>query len=999
MNETILTLSRAIKEKKWIQVTYRNQQGEITKYWVGIKDILDNKRLVVDSVRYGQIEQPVKPLTIFADSIIDANLIDSTYYPYSDKLIEKIENNHLQYSWLSYFDTNHEVLEYYKLCAMEDTDLEERNYTLLSGFDQFQLNNNAYKLQNDLQIATIYKILSKQNFDAAEERPLFSRLSMNVLAIRSNHSIRPILYRDVRLNLNDKSLHVDTTLRINTSFKSETTHFHLKYYIGMEAKAFLELYQSNPKSALNLIEENLHEYERLDTSPYLAVFQKSSTVPYEKEYKQIVANYYKNELSKPLFAFFGKLGKINRRVKRDYPVFLTTNQINFDQLRGVFNAINQDITYIQGPPGTGKTHMIKEVAISSLFNDRTMLIVSNNNEAIEQVDQRLNALKHSNKNIPFISLRLGNYDKTQEALEKVKRELNKLKSNKDKPEEKKLQETKTKIISSLKNTNNLIESFEKRGFLKQRLEDLETILKLSNQKLLPFHIKDDIKAIKEELSTLPDVTEEQLINGIKIDERLFSQYLYFSSIKRLSILNRDSYEDLRTIILSDDPELKVEQFNKFISNNDNLDRLLKVFPIIVTTNVSAARLGDASVHFDLMIMDEAGQCQVANSLIPMARAERALFVGDHRQLQPVISLDPSKNKELKEAFQIEDLYDYVDNSILKLMRKVDDKSLNILLRRHYRSHHTIIEFSNQKYYAGKLIYDKQEGQDKIQVINIDNKQDNLRNQARREIAEILKLVKEKEFDFKDIGVITPFRNQASGLTRAFEEAGYKDIKVGTVHTFQGGEKEHIIFSTALTQNTNEKAGQWAVNSEELINVAVTRAKKKFTMVCDVNAIKSLTKDDKSDLYELYQYIQQKGLEKVSQNQDVLDNFLRSDDTFSEQEFYETISHFASTQPNIRVGKKESVKDVVKIEKKSSFYQYSLIAHFDFVLYVNEQPIMVFEIDGSEHEMVDKRRNSDMMKQALCNQYKIKLNRLPNHQTRRYDLVVEFVNIDNTKTKL
>ncbi len=991
MNETILTLSRAIKEKKWLQVTYRNQQQDVTKYWIGIKDILENKRLLVDSVKHGQIEQPVKELTIYVESILEANLIDSTYYPQSTNLIEKIENNHLQFSWLSYFDTDHEVLEYYKLCAMEDTDLEERNYTLLSGFDQFQLVNNAYKLQNEDQIATIYKILSKQNFNAAEERPLFSRLSMNVLAIRSNRSIRPVFYRDVRLNLNDKSLYVENTLRINTSFKSKSAQFHIKQYVGMETKAFLQLYQTNPKAALTLIEENLHDFERLDTSPYLAVFQKSSTISYEKEYQQIAANFYKNELSKPLFAFFGKLGKINRRVKRDYPVFLTTNQINFDQLRGVFNAINQDITYIQGPPGTGKTHMIKEVAISSLFNDRTMLIVSNNNEAIEQVDQRLNALKHSNKAIPFISLRLGNYDKTQEALEKIKRELIKLQNNKDKPDEKKLQETKAKITSSLTNTNNLMEAFERRGYLEQRLEDLETILKLSNEKLLPENIKEDIKSIKTELKELPKVTEEQLINGIKLDERLLAQYLYFSSIKRLAMLNRDSYEDLKTIILSEDPELKVELFNEFIANNDNLNRLLKVFPIIVTTNMSAARLGDASIHFDLMIMDEAGQCQVANSLIPMARSERALFVGDHRQLQPVISLDPSKNQELKAAFQIDDRYDYVDNSILKLMRKVDDKSLNILLRRHYRSHHSIIEFSNQKYYGGKLIYDKQEGKDKIQVINIDNKQDNLRNQARREIAEILRLVKERDFDFKDIGVITPFRNQAFAINRAFEEAGLKDIKVGTVHTFQGGEKEHIIFSTALTQNTNEKAGEWAVNSEELINVAVTRAKKKFTMVCDVNIIRSLSKDDKSDLYELYQYIQKKGLEKVSQNQDILDNFIRNDDTFSEQEFYETISHYASTQSNIRVGKKEPIKDVIKIEKSSAYYSYSLVAHFDFVLYVNDQPIMVFEIDGSEHEMVDKRKNSDMMKKALCDHYKIKLNRLPNHQTRRYDLLVELIN--------
>jgi hypothetical protein len=43
--------------------------------------------------------------------------------------------------------------------------------------------------------------------------------------------------------------------------------------------------------------------------------------------------------------------------------------------------------------------------------------------------------------------------------------------------------------------------------------------------------------------------------------------------------------------------------------------------------------------------------------------------------------------------------------------------------------------------------------------------------------------------------------------------------------------------------------------------------------------------------------------------------------------------------------------------------------------------------------VDRRKNSDMMKQSLCNHYKIKLNRLPNHQTRRYDLVVELINLN------
>lgn len=994
MNDINQTLSRAIKEKKWLQITYKNKEEKITTYWIGIKDILENKRLLVDAVKYGQIDQDVKELHIFIESIQKASLIDSTYYPLSDQLINKIESSPMAFAWLNYFETDHHVLDYYRLCALEDSDLEERNFRLLEGFDQFQLKDNTYYLKNAEQIAAIYQVLSRQSKHAAEDRPLFSRLSMNVMSIKTAHSIRPILYRDVRLNLNDKTLFVSTTVRINPSIKNEHSTFYIKNLIGMEAKPFLELYQQNPKEALSLVEDNLDSFDRLDTNPYLAVFQKSSIISYEKEYEQITAQYYNNTLSKPMLSFFGKLGRINRRSKRDYPIFLTTSKINFDQLRGVFNAINQDITYIQGPPGTGKTHMIKEVAISSLFNDRKMLIVSNNNEAIDQVNARLNSFSYKNQPIPFLSLRLGNYDKTQETLDRLHHEVQKIIKNKKYLfNDLQLDSIKSKIIKSLSNTNDLIEAYESRLLIEENLKDLKEILLLSNEKLLPRNIKEDIKLLENELKKLPSVTENQLIEGIKVDESLLEQYLFHSSMKRLKMILRDSNKDLLTILQMTDSEKRVEAFNTYLSNNENLDKFVKIFPIIVTTNLSAARLGDASVHFDLMIMDEAGQCQVANSLIPMARCERALFVGDHRQLQPVIIIDPSKNTEYKESFQIPDMYDYADNSILKLMRRVDNKSLNIMLRRHYRSHHAIIEFSNQKYYGGKLIFDQSKQENAIEVIHVDNQKDNVANMARREISMILNLVRNKsKGEHKEIGVITPFRNQASEIQKQLDAIGCEDVKVGTVHTFQGGEKNHIIFSAALTQNTNPKAGEWAVNSEELINVAVTRAKNKFTMLADVPVIRSFSKEDKSDLYELYQYIQKKGAEKVSANTDILDNFVRSDDTYSEREFYETLAHFLTTQEGWRIGKKEKIRDVLGIEKKSPFYDYAMSAHFDFIIYVKDEPKMVFEIDGSEHDMVDRRKNSDMMKSSICKHFDIKLNRLPNHQTRRYDLVVDLINV-------
>jgi len=42
-------------------------------------------------------------------------------------------------------------------------------------------------------------------------------------------------------------------------------------------------------------------------------------------------------------------------------------------------------------------------------------------------------------------------------------------------------------------------------------------------------------------------------------------------------------------------------------------------------------------------------------------------------------------------------------------------------------------------------------------------------------------------------------------------------------------------------------------------------------------------------------------------------------------------------------------------------------------------------------MLDKQKNSDKMKQALCDHFKIELDRIPNHQTKRHDLFAEFIN--------
>lgn len=92
--------------------------------------------------------------------------------------------------------------------------------------------------------------------------------------------------------------------------------------------------------------------------------------------------------------------------------------------------------------------------------------------------------------------------------------------------------------------------------------------------------------------------------------------------------------------------------------------------------------------------------------------------------------------------------------------------------------------------------------------------------------------------YKDIGVISPFRAQANLIKKILEdeELIYK-VDADTVHRFQGGEKQIIIFDTTThqpTQLTDDQAE--GGDDEKLLNVAFSRAKEKCLVIADVDKL-------------------------------------------------------------------------------------------------------------------------------------------------------------------
>lgn len=187
------------------------------------------------------------------------------------------------------------------------------------------------------------------------------------------------------------------------------------------------------------------------------------------------------------------------------------------------------------------------------------------------------------------------------------------------------------------------------------------------------------------------------------DEELFKKYLYYTSAKYIQRLKEPKNQDLMEIVNCPDEEKKVKQFNTYIRQEENLKKFQRIFPIIATTSISAHKIGEPGTYFDMVIMDEASQGNIAMSLVPIIRGRSLMLVGDPQQLSPVILLNPIDNEKLKRIYGVTDEYDYIKNSIYKTYLACDAVSEEILLSHHYRCNKKIISFNNKKYYNNKLI--------------------------------------------------------------------------------------------------------------------------------------------------------------------------------------------------------------------------------------------------------------------------------------------------------
>lgn len=483
------------------------------------------------------------------------------------------------------------------------------------------------------------------------------------------------------------------------------------------------------------------------------------------------------------------------------------------------------------------------------------------------------------------------------------------------------------------------------------------------------------------------------------DEEEFRKYLYYISAKYIQRLGEPKNQDLLDIVLMEGSrKLQVTEFNRYLSQEENMKKFLRIFPVVITTCISAHRLGAPKPYFDMVIMDEASQCNCAVSLVPIIRGKNLMLVGDPQQLSPVIVLDPKNNQALKKRYKISREYDYMENSIYKTYLACDSVSDEILLSYHYRCHEKIIEFNNKKYYNGKLKI-RSSVQEDTPLVYLDLEEDPAagKNTAPAEAAKIIEFVQENRD--KKIGIITPFTNQRDCINQKLRENGIEDIQCGTVHAFQGDEKDIILFSLAVTDQTFAKTYGWLKNNKELINVATSRAKEKLILLSSSRNLSRLhTHGEDDDLFELAEYIQTKGTSQVTpKTAETRALGIKPYSAETETAFLETLNHALS---NILVtGKRYTVQREVAIPQVlGGNRQECELFHtgrFDFVVYERqgagkELPVLAIDLDGKEHLEDEEIRERERQKNQICRNYNFERIRVDNSYARRYNYMKEIL---------
>lgn len=425
----------------------------------------------------------------------------------------------------------------------------------------------------------------------------------------------------------------------------------------------------------------------------------------------------------------------------------------------------------------------------------------------------------------------------------------------------------TPFISS----KNLLDSLENNLLFIKALETISIEINLKNVKFKEIiqEIENEINEIKRKISFI-ESNKVKFTNEIEsIEEKL---PLIGSGILKLEINEKLRLSDLPSIIRYREYfENKLPwQENLRIEVLENTESFLNTFNFIATTNLSIKKsfLLEQNI-FDIAVIDEATQSNIASILPVLYRAKSIVIIGDPLQLPHITKIDDIEEKYVRDKLELQSgTFNYIKNSLFHLAKDISDISAlkSFFLIEHFRCHPEIIGFSDIYFYqmkAGHKLSIKTNrenfkfGKPGIHWIDIKGIVDKNENKNIEEARKSLELAQKlsNEFPTASIGIISPFKNQYQYINNNLGILNGKDVTCGTVHNFQGDEKDIIILSLVVNRDSRESLTRF-INEYQpyLLNVAITRARSALYIVGDFEYCKNLNINGSTLLSNLANYV-------------------------------------------------------------------------------------------------------------------------------------------------
>ena len=731
---------------------------------------------------------------------------------------------------------------------------------------------------------------------------------------------------------------------------------------------------------------------------------------YTKDNNNLLLNYFQGEI-------------INNKEEVEKSICLLLDKSNNSQKEAIKNALNHKVSVIEGPPGTGKTTTILSIIANLINENKKVIVVSKNNSAVNNIIEEFQKM-----GLPEFYVRYGRKDvmtalrnNINIKLDTLEKDLNNINIKPDNII--KLQSLNEELRTLEKDINDLID-------VKNLIIELKSQKKFIDKKVSTYNFSNYLTENEKKFLCEKNASISKINRIIKIAnkkhynflEKLFIKYVLCLENKDLDIKLNAIFNLLEQMYINKELALKeeillkgdledkqkrvkniYEEYNKLsldyflyylkksitiskkniTTNKELIKHTFNIYPLILTTAdgflFNFDYLIKNGLDIDSIIIDESSQCDVLTGLPLLFLAKKLIVVGDSKQLSAI-------TEDKKIETDINEFYRYENNNFLNTIKNVFQITPTILLE-HYRCNYHIINFCNKYYYDSELKIYKEASKDSISIINVDQYKGASKKDGSFINEREIKSIKENIKDINNTFIITPFKAQATLLK---EE--YNDKMCGTIHCFQGKGANNVYFSTVFNKSDfceKHIKGKNNLFTKELVNVAVSRAKEKFILVCDRKFFLDNGKYV-PDIKNLINYINIYGDEIVDQSNCIFDYLYRQIkyfkatklfDNIYEKALFEALNTIFIDSPYkcyLKLRLTELVTNKEFLEKNPDILRYILNgAHADFTIIDKRinMPILVIELDGKDHEK-EEQIKKDRFKKLALNASNIEVYRMP-----------------------